>query len=71
MASEIIIKMSSANEPPKITLNGKRIKGIIGLDYNYETLDDKSQGQHNFTVKYCDKESHVIRTVSTNKVWEG
>jgi len=71
MANEITIEMSSANKPPKIKLNGQTIDGIISLDYKYETLDENSNGQHNFTVKYCDKESHVIRTVSANKVWEG
>ncbi|TQR28335.1 hypothetical protein C7Y47_22095 [Lysinibacillus sphaericus] len=70
MANEISIEMSSANKPPKIKLNGKDIEGIVSLDYKYETLDENSNGQHNFTVKYCDKESHVIRTVSVNKVWE-
>ncbi|WNO29703.1 hypothetical protein [Bacillus phage SDFMU_Pfc] len=50
MANEIIIKMSSANEPPKITLNGKKIKGIVGLDYKYDTSDAESNGQHNFSI---------------------
>lgn len=71
MANEITIEMSSANKPPKIKLNGQAIDGIIDLQYNYTTRDNKSPGQHNFTVKYCDKESECIRTVSTNKVWEG
>lgn len=67
---EIVITMTNPNNPPKIKLNGQAIEGIIGLDYRYKTKDEKSPGQHNFTVKYCDKESHVIRTVSVNKVWE-
>lgn len=69
--NQIEITMTNPNEPPKIKLNGKDIEGIISLDYKYETMDNQSQGQHNFTVKYCNKESECIRTVSTNKVWEG
>lgn len=69
--NQIEITMTNPNNPPKIKLNGKDIEGIVSLDYKYETLDENSNGQHNFTVKYCDKELHVIRTVSVNKVWEG
>lgn len=71
MANEIIIKMSSANEPPKITLNGKKIKGIIGLEYKYDTSDTESNGQHNFSIQYCDKETSTIRTAVVHKMLEG
>lgn len=70
MANEIVIKMGSANKPPKIKLNGKDIDAIIDLQYNYTTRDHKSPGQHNFTVKYLDKESGVIRIISANRLWE-
>ena len=69
--SEIKIIMTNPNEPPIIKLNGKRIKGIIELHYNYDTKTHVSQGQHNFTVKYHDEEAVATRTVSINKVWEG
>lgn len=69
--SQIEITMTNPNEPPKIKLNGKDIEGIISLDYKYETLDGNSQGQHNFTVKYCDKDDMTIRTISVSKIWEG
>ena len=68
IANEITIEMSSASKPPKAKLNGKDIENIIDLQYNYTTKDCKSSGQHNFTVKYLDKESGVIRTVSANRV---
>ncbi|MED4887776.1 hypothetical protein [Lysinibacillus fusiformis] len=68
MANEIVIKMGSANKPPKVKLNGKDIDAIIDLQYNYATKDCKSSGQHNFTVKYLDKESGVIRIVSAKRV---
>ncbi len=71
MANEIVVKMGSANKPPKVKLNGKYIDAIIDLHYNYTTRDDKSPGQHNFTVKYFDKESGVIRTASANRMMEG
>jgi len=70
MANEIVIKMGSANKPPKIKLNGKYIDAIIDLQYNYTTRDHISPGQHNFTVKYFDKEYGFIRSVSANRVWE-
>ena len=69
--NQIEITMTNPNEPPKIKLNGQAIQGIISLEYKYETKDDQSQGQHNFVLKYCDKESNTVRTVGTNKVWEG
>lgn len=69
--NQIEITMTNPNEPPKIKLNGKDIDAIIDLQYNYETKDCKSSGQHNFTVKYFDKDSECIRTVSTNKIREG
>jgi|GEM_PF-5224719 len=71
MANEIVIKMGSANKPPKIKLNGKDIDAIIAIQYNYKTKDYKSRGQHNFTVKYFDKESGVIRIASVNRMMEG
>lgn len=69
--NEIEIFMTNPNQPPKIKLNGQTIEDIIELEYNYATRDNESQGQHNFTVKYCDKETNVVRTVSSNKLWEG
>ncbi|WP_432702677.1 hypothetical protein [Lysinibacillus sphaericus] len=69
--NQIEIIMTYPNKPPKIKLNGKDIDAIIDLQYNYETKDCKSSGQHNFTVKYFDKDSECIRTVSTNKIREG
>ncbi|MFJ6264241.1 hypothetical protein ACIQGW_04365 [Lysinibacillus xylanilyticus] len=71
MANEIVIKMSSANEPPKITLNGKKIKGIIGLEYKYDTSDAKSNGQHNFAIQYLDKDTSTIRAAVVHKMLEG
>ncbi|KGR74886.1 hypothetical protein [Ureibacillus sinduriensis] len=68
--NEIEIIMTNVNEPPKIKLNGKEIKGIVELDYKYVTKSAEP-GYHNFTVKYCDKESNTVRTVSANKIWEG
>lgn len=68
-SNEIEVIMTDVNEPPKIKLNGKVIKGIMELDYKYVTKSSK-QGYHNFTVKYCDKETRTIRTVSANKIWE-
>lgn len=69
--NEIEITMSSANEPPKIKLNGQDIDGVISLDYKYVTSDCDSKGYHNFTVQYSDKETNTIRTVSANRIWEG
>lgn len=66
--NQIEIIMTNPNEPPKVKLNGKDIDAIIDLQYNYETKDCKSPGQHYFTVKYLDKESGVIRTVSAKRV---
>lgn len=71
MANEIIIKMRSANEPPKITLNGKKIKGIIGLDYKYETSGAETNGQHNFAVQYIDEDTSTIRAAIVHKMLEG
>ncbi|MDM5245748.1 hypothetical protein [Lysinibacillus sp. G4S2] len=71
MANEIVIKMSSANEPPKITLNGKKIKGIIGLEYNYATSNAESNGQHNFVVRYIDEDTSTIRAAIVHKTLEG
>lgn len=71
MANEITIEMSSADKPPMIKLNGQAIDGIISLDYKYKTSDENTNGHHNFTVKYWDKESNVIRNVSANKMLEG
>lgn len=70
-SNEIEVIMSSVNEAPKIKVNVKEISGIIILDYKYVTSDLKSKGYHNFTVRYCDKETNTIRTVSANKIWEG
>lgn len=69
--NQIEITMTNPNKPPIIKLNGQAIDGIISLDYKYETKEEATHGQHNFTVKYHDKESDVIRTVSANKMWEG
>ncbi|MGE6515182.1 hypothetical protein [Lysinibacillus sphaericus] len=69
--NQIEIIMNNPNQPPKIKLNDQIIEGIIELQYNYETRDVKSQGKHNFTVKYYDKESSVTRTVSANRTVEG
>ena len=71
MANEIIIKMSSANEPSQLILNGKKIKGIIGLEYKYDTSDAESNGQHNFSIQYFDKETSTIRTAVVHKMLEG
>ena len=68
--NEIEIIMNNPNRPPTIKLNGQAIKGIVSLQYNYDTKTNNSKGQHNFTVKYTDKESDIIRTVSANKVLE-
>lgn len=70
-SNEIEICMTNPNRPPIIKLNGQAIEGIVELQYNYVTKDNKSQGYHNFTVKYIDKESHAVRRVSANKSWEG
>jgi len=70
-SNEIAIVMEHPNKRPKVVLNGTAIEGIIELQYNYDTSTHESPGQHNFTVKYIDKESNAIRTVGTNKVWEG
>lgn len=71
-SNEIEIVMADVNEPPKIKLNGKEIEGIIELDYKYVTKQsDREPGYHNFTVKYCDKETNTIRTVAANQIWEG
>lgn len=69
--NEIEIIMSNPNKPPKVILNGQVIKGIIELRYNYDTDTEEPNGQHNFTVKYCDEDTNLIRTVSVNKIWEG
>lgn len=69
--NQIEITMTNPNEPPIIKLNGQFIDGIISLEYKYETKGETTSGQHNFTVKYLDKESDAIRTVSANKMWEG
>lgn len=69
--NEIEIIMSNPNKPPKIKLNGKSIKGIIELRYSYDTDTEVPNGQHNYTVKYCDEDTNAIRTISVNKIWEG
>ena len=69
--NEIEIIMSSTNEPPKVKLNGEVIDSIIELGYEFVTKDHESNGYHNFTVKYVDKKTNTVRTVSANKMVEG
>lgn len=69
--NEIEIIMSSTNEPPKVKLNGEVIDSIIDLGYEFVTKDHESNGYHNFTVKYMDKQTNTVRTVSANKMVEG
>lgn len=69
--NQIKITMTNPNEPPMIKLNGQAIDGIISLDYKYETKEESTHGQHNFTAKYYDKESNIIRTASANRMMEG
>lgn len=66
----IEIVMEHPNKAPSIKLNGQVIKGVINLRYNYDTKTCDSQGQHNFTVEYCDKETETIRKVSIDKLIE-
>ncbi|KGR88714.1 hypothetical protein [Lysinibacillus odysseyi] len=69
--NEIEIIMSSTNEAPKVKLNGEVIDSIIDLGYEFVTKDHESNGYHNFTVKYMDKKTNTVRTVSANKMLEG
>jgi len=69
--NEIEITMTNPNEPPMIKLNGQVIDGIIGLDYKYDTSDAESNGQHNFSIQYFDKETSTIRTAVVHKMLEG
>jgi len=69
--NQMEITMTNPNEPPMIKLNGQVIEGIISLDYKYDTSDAESNGQHNFSIQYCDKETSTIRTAVVHKMLEG
>ncbi|TKI72005.1 hypothetical protein FC756_03065 [Lysinibacillus mangiferihumi] len=69
--NQIEITMTNPNEPPKIILNGKKIKGIVSLEYKFDTRTDETYGQHNFSVQYCDKDTMTIRTAKVQTIMEG
>lgn len=65
--SEIVISMIKPNNPPIITLNGELIKGIIELNYIYETKTNDYDGMHSFELKYFDDKDKTIRVASVNR----
>ena len=68
MADEIVIKMNNANEPPNVKINGKKIKGIVSLEYSYEISNTDNNGKHLYTIGYFDKESNSIRQLMVSKL---
>lgn len=70
-SKEIEIVMESPNKPPVVRLNGKEVRDIVEVKFNYQTETGETFGQHNYIVKYCDVHTNSICTICVNKIFEG
>lgn len=54
MGNKIVIEITDANTPPKVTLNGEKIE-IKEIVYCYDTATPYDFGQHELLLTYANK----------------
>lgn len=62
---EITIKLTNANEPPVVILNGEQVR-VNSLDLEYRT-DTDEPGTHNFSILYIDEKDRCYRLAGFKK----
>lgn len=49
MKEKIVIELTDANTPPRVTVDGEKVK-VISLDYHYETSTHEGTGENIFNL---------------------
>lgn len=66
MDKKIVIEITDAQKPPKVTVGGKEIE-VADIEYYYETESNIHCGEHGLLVSYSNNEKNQFDKIGFEK----